>query len=640
MPAKAGEIIDRSFIMEHIKNTKYDVDTSASAIVLYEKEFIELFVDDNRVFRRRLCVTRVIQILKEDGLYAGKTGVYSYTTNEFPIIGATYNLVNDKVEKSELTSDGVKKLDLQGYTAYEITLPDVKRGSIIAYSYDKTDTSIRSRVYTWEIQGQFPKLMSEYRVTNPVTLVGFDPLLMPAAEPVRYRNLKAAEASEDDYVFITSTDPYFNTTDTWIRRNIPAFKAEPYTINKIKNKEVLERFLVSSYLWPPNSWAMVNKMYWNLMGTEEAINAPNIFFILTLDSLVKNAVTGSDKVTAIYKYIRDNFRLADSADLAVNAPDLKTLWERRTGNSAQINTLLIAMLHKAHFAADPLLIATTAELPFSEKVPVSERINYIACAVRLENSVLLLDASDKYNIPGVLPSKCYNGFAWAMGEEGYGLTLDPTLCENKERYYTRVFGFSDSGAKVEIRMKPGLLESQRLRKRFAGDKNEEAEYIKDRKSRFPEGVEISTLLLENKENADTEIVVKMTGILRFDPKKDTLALAHNFSGFFKINPFPDRERKQPLEFSMRSDYISSLSIELPANINPDSVFEPLHVSLDSTLSYDRVMNYVPESQIITVTASYTMGRTKFDAAEYQKLRDLAEKIVGDNSKKLVFRRRK
>ncbi len=640
LPATASDIVDDAFVKEHLNIGRYSIDTGASAVILFEKEEYRIFTDNKGVLKRKVVVTRVIKLLNEDAFYLSKMGVFCFNDAAAPIEGATYNLVDGIVEKTELKKRNLDRKDIgDGLSAITFVMPQIKRGCIIAYTYQQAST-IMPRLCSWHIQGEYPKLESQFSVTCPPLTVEYKPIRTTKLYPVQYKSIKQAQGSDDAFACVGSTDKNGNVTNLWIRRNVSAFKEEPYIANRNNYKEVHELYLVSLRFSDDNTWDNFNSVIWQKMGLGSDLNDPKLFFLLTLDSLAKPGMSENEKMLHIYYYVRNNFKAVSGEERREKNTDLKALWYNRSGTIGEINLLLTSMLLKAKLHANILLISTTEYESPNKNVPVSEQMNYVACAVMVDNKVVFLDASEKYNIPGVLPSKCYNGFAWAVGERGYGVMLDPVLLANKEHFNARVYGFTGNTAKIEIRYKKGEVECARLRNHWAKRSGAKGEYLDELKRRLPKGIEITSETVEHAADTDGDMEIRLSGTWRFNTATDVFSLQHNFAGVFNDNPFTSPVRKFPVEFRERSDYVANLVIELPNNFVPEGNLAPINISNDSLgFGYKRTTNYIPQSKMMTVSSSLNMKRTRFELTEYASLRGFFEQVVIDNSKLLVFKKK-
>src|SRR5690606_4326818 len=83
------------------------------------------------------------------------------------IIGTTYNLIDGEVVKINLNEKDIfrEKLD-DNHTIVKFTLPNIKEGSVITYSYTLT-SPFMFNYKGWNFQDDIPKLYSEYEASIP-----------------------------------------------------------------------------------------------------------------------------------------------------------------------------------------------------------------------------------------------------------------------------------------------------------------------------------------------------------------------------------------------------------------------------------------------------------------------------------------
>ena len=82
---------------------------------------------------------------------------------------------------------------------------------------------------------------------------------------------------------------------------------------------------------------------------------------------------------------------------------------KKTGNTADINLLLVSMLNYAKLNASPILLSTRSNgIPI---FPSRNGFNYVITGVELSNgSVVLLDATNKNAVPNIIPENTLNWF--------------------------------------------------------------------------------------------------------------------------------------------------------------------------------------------------------------------------------------
>lgn len=114
-----------------------------------------------------------------------------------------------------------------------------------------------------------------------------------------------------------------------------------------------------------------------------------------LDSALKNASdTAIDKAISIYNYVRDNY-LWNNIYGIYTTDDLSKIANSRTGNSADINMILIYLFKKAGLTAFPVLIKTVDKGHLDLDWASAKQFNNLIACVEIDNKRYFFDAKNK-----------------------------------------------------------------------------------------------------------------------------------------------------------------------------------------------------------------------------------------------------
>lgn len=155
--------------IEELKEKQHPKDSSAVAAYVFNKgkTYFQYTQDDG--FSLITDVEVKIKIYKKEGYDWANKAIRYYIGNsgskENVIFNkaATYNLVNGAIEKTKLKNEGEFTENVNKYwNVKKITMPNVKEGSIIEYSYTIKSPFI-SNLTDWDFQKSIPVNYSEYR---------------------------------------------------------------------------------------------------------------------------------------------------------------------------------------------------------------------------------------------------------------------------------------------------------------------------------------------------------------------------------------------------------------------------------------------------------------------------------------------
>ena len=246
-----------------IESTTYDKDSTANAIVIYEEG--KSYVDQSD-YQLKTEVKHKIKILSRKGFDKATIAIYLYNkNNKFEsvknIIATTYNKNGNDVTKHNLDEEHIYKEEYdENHTIVKFTLPNIKVGSVITYSYTLS-SPFMYKFKEWYFQDDIPKLYSDYKTSIPanwfynVKLVGYKKLDIQTSE-IKKRCLKGARGGFSDC-----------SVNHYAMKDIPAFIEEDYMTHSSNYLARIEYELMTfknfdgeEYNYT-KSWATVDKEF-------------------------------------------------------------------------------------------------------------------------------------------------------------------------------------------------------------------------------------------------------------------------------------------------------------------------------------------------------------------------------------------
>src|SRR6185295_1525115 len=258
----------------------------------------------------------------------------------------------------------------------------------------------------------------------------------------------------------------------WVMKDVPALKEEAFTTtinNYISKIEFQLAQIVYPNSIPQNVMGDWYKVSEELLESEyfgQAINRPNNWLDDDMKLIVGTAASNEQKARAIYAYVRDNFSWNNYYARYLTGT-LRDVFKNKGGTVADINLLLIAMLHHEKINAEPILLSTRRHGLTHELYPLMDRYNYVIAKVSIDNNVYFLDAVQPRLGFNRLPIDCYNGNARIISKEPAACYfLTDSLSELKN---TTVMIINNDKNEVEgfCNVKLGYYESLDLRNKIA-----------------------------------------------------------------------------------------------------------------------------------------------------------------------------
>ncbi len=358
-----------------------------------------------------------------------------------------------------------------------------------------------------------------------------------------------------------------------------------------------------------------------------------------LNDVMAEAIGGAnndlDKARNIFAYVRDNMTCTNYSRKYLEKP-LRSVLKARSGNAAEINLLLTAMLLKANLAADPVMLSTRSHGYTYALYPLLDRFNYVISRVGINGKYYYLDASKPRMGFGKLGTDSYNGHARVINENATPVDfVADSLLEGK---ITSVFLINDEKGNLSGSMQqtPGYYESYSLRNRIR-EKGKD-QLFSDIKKAFNADIEIKSPAIDSLDKYDHPLAIRYQFDFKID-KEDILYFNPMFGEGWKENPFKSAERTYPVEMPYTIDETYLLRLDVPAGYTIDEVPKQIMVKLNE--DDDGFFEYrLSESNgTISLRSRIRLKRAFFLPEEYENLREFFNLVVKKHSEQIVFKKK-
>ena len=628
--------------------SKHNFDTSVSAVVIADIGSSRFAGNNNGWFSLEFRRHNRIKILNKNGMDAANIEIPLYFDGKMEervtnLKASTYTLDNGKVIETELDKKSVfkDKYD-KNHVLVKFTLPGVKEGCIIEYSYLLTSDFLRN-LQPWEFQGDYPVLWSEYEVGMP------DFFAYVFLSQGSFQLDHKVESSRETYNILdqsaTGRSEHYTLTANlarhkWIAQNVPALKTESYT-STIRNHISKIEFQLSQFKFP-NSPVKDILGNWSKLATElmkdedfgEDLNKNNNWLDDEMKEITGGATSQLEKTKKIYAYVRDRFTCTGKRGFGLSA-SLKTTDKNKNGYVADINMLLTAMLKHEKVEAYPVLLSTRSHGYTNEYYPLIDRFNYVVCAAKVDDKIYYLDASDPSLGFNRLPDECYNGHARMItNDNAIAVYFNPDSL--REKKLTTVFLRADKAGEWEGRFtfNLGYYESLNIRSRIK-EKGEDA-FFKAIQSGLADNYEIKEKKVDRLGELDMPLRVEYDFTIK---QEDDMIYFNPMMGEgYNDNNFKAAERNYPVEMPYAIDETYVFSFEVPAEYIIEEIPKSAKVNFGET---DGFFEYLIDKteNTIRLRSRIKLNRTTYAAEEYNDLREFYSYVVKKHAESIVLKKK-
>jgi Transglutaminase-like superfamily/Domain of Unknown Function with PDB structure (DUF3857) len=644
--AKFGKITPEDF-----RPTSYAIDTSAEAVILADIGSTEIVGNDKNGCSLQFNNYRRARIMKRSGYDIANIEINLYADGDAEeklqsLKAVTYNLENGKVVETKLDVKNAvfkEKID-KNRVIKKFTFPNIKEGSIIEYDYE-VESDFLFNLQGWAFQGGEPRIWSEYNVAMPeflyyVTLTqGYQSFAIRDHKDSRasYTFGDAMSGSSSDRSTFTTGVTYFR----WVMKDVPALKPESFT-STISNHIAKIEFQLAEYRAPfrpqnvMGTWVQASEHLLTADYFGASLNKDNGWLSGATDDATKGAVTDVDKAKNIYAYVRDNMTCTGRYGRYIETT-LKSVLKGRNGNEAEINLLLTAMLRKAGFLADPVLLSTRNHGYAYSLYPLMDRFNYVITLLRIDGKDYYLDASLPNLGFGRLNSDCYNGHARVINETATPLEFSADSLV--ERKMSSIFIINDAKGNLDgsMQQSPGYFESEHIRD-VVKDKGQ-PQLFNDIKKAFNADITLTKPVIDSLNKLEEPVFIRYD--FSFSPgNEDVIYINPMFGESWRENPFKSAERLYPVEMPYARDEVYILQMEVPKGYVIDEMPKQMVVKLNE--QEDGIFEYrLSESNgIISLRSRLQLKRAYFQPDEYESLREFFNLVVKKHAEQIVFKKKK
>jgi len=594
-------------------------DTSAVAAILFKT---------GRVYFEDLTtITRVktkIKIYKKEGYEWANEEILHYIDGENVYFSdaVTYNLVDGKIEKTKLKSEGEFEQKINKYFSQKkITMPNVREGSIIEYEYTIRSGNFGS-LRDWYFQSSIPVNYSEYNVKIPYFLT-FN---------------KRAKG----YVFPKlSSEPTYNreTSEVYKLENIPAIKEESFVnnINNYKASISHELAMVNIpgryYKSFSTDWDAVTKIIYEDDDFGPELNKTG-YFEDDIKTVINDLKTREETIDAIFNYVKASVKWNNYTGYSCN-DGVRKAYKDKTGNVAEINLILTAMLRYAGLTANPVLVSTREN--GIALFPSRTAFNHVIAAIETPEGFILLDATEKYSVPNVLPLRDLNWRGRLIRKDGTSVEVD-LMPKNLSRESTNmsIVLKSDGSAEGKIRRQFTDHEALEFRQKNLATSNEI--YLEELENKN-HNIEINDYARENDLNLSKPIVESYSFKDTKDIEiiNDKIYISPMLFMAAKENPFKQEVREYPVDFGYPFQNKYNFNIEIPEGYVIESMPQPINIATGENIGAFRFI-IGNAGNTIQVSVTKTINTALITSDYYEILKNFYQQIIDKQNEKIVLKK--
>ncbi len=636
---KFGKITDEERTM-----MTYPADTSADAVVLFDRMAVDFVWDDEKGPKLHENYIRRVKLLKSSSFDRGDLTIgYNRGSEKISGLKAAIHLPSGetlKIKKGDIVHEKVN----DDYGEYKIAFPQVTEGAVLEYAYDKYNDYITS-LPRYYFQEGIPVKWAEYR----------------ASIPAYYHYISLGTNSGLDIATTTKNQvawgPVFraggnnqveHTRVRYAIRDQKAYETQPYT-NNFRDYISQVRLQLQAVVYPNqpvnnvfNNWSETAKELGDNAGFGKIYGNGGNYNKVWKEAgpLISAGATDTEKVQAAYEYVADNiewnrqFRLT-----AENTPD--KLLDVKTGSVAEMNLMLVALLREAGIEAHPMLVSLRNSGAPIEFYPIISQFSTTLVYAEVDGKPMILDVNEADRPAGLPRVSALNHRGWVADVDN-PRWVDIEVPSSSKLLMSEVV--IDAEGMAEVTMK-GRMENYYA---FYGrdqikdmETNVDAPFADDILELFPDaqvldfGSDMKDADEVGKLNIELTMQVPVGEVI-----DDYLYVRPNLIPVLEKELADVKERLYPVDFPYPWVERFITTIKIPEGYAVEELPESTVVRTPDNQASVMLAAEDKGDGTISVNFSINMAKTFYEAKDYEQLRQIFENIIAMQEATIVLKRSK
>lgn len=634
---------------EEILEKIHPTDSEATAAVLYKKSKIYFEYNDQWEYIQE--VEARIKIYKKEGFEKATIEVPLYKpgsgSNEIfsGFKAFTYNLDGKKISKDRVKSDGQFQEDYTDEWVLEkFTFPNIQEGSVIEYSYKITSPYIFSLPWFY-FQQDIPVNFAEYTVDIPQYL-GYKSFYKGYFSVNKNENREQREFTFR-YVPRQKVGSYAKTEESKLNTAMTKTIYTAVNVPKVTNEEYVNN--INNYLtsikqeleWirmPEAATKSYTKNWDDVINTivssdrfGKELKEKN-YFESDITPLLANATTNLEKAVVLFEFLKNKMTWNGTYG-KYTREGVKNAYKNKTGNVAEINLILTAMLRHAGLNANPVLLSTKSYgIPL---FPTVDGFNYVVSSAEIDGQLLLFDATSTFSSPNVLPERTINWTGRRVKENEQIKVID-LMPSKPSRRVTNMEVKILEGGKIEGKLRNTFTDYLALNHREKFASTNEAEYVEKVENNHI-NFKVKDFSFQNKQDPYKPLIESydFEKTNAFDQIGDNIFIQPTFFLLSTTNPFKNETRDYPIDFKFPTQETYLINIILPEGYQVESVPQSEIFELPDGLGEFKYLISQTDSNI-QIRVNSNINSTMVPADLYTPIKEFFEGKINKLSEKITL----
>lgn len=611
-------------------------DSAADAYVLYDQERMAVDIGFSGKLQLEEARHRRVKLIRESSFDRADVEIrFRPKSQKVLNLDAAVHLPNGETIKLK-NRDFIREELTDELSVMKWTFPSITPGAVIEYRYLLTNDYITVPPrYTF--QESIPVRYTEYSSVIPGIFS-----YVNLGNGTNF-NVRKSEVKNKAYGSSTYSVYY----ETYGFRDLPAYKRQPY-VNNFEDYIPNVRYQLQSITYPDgrrekvfSDWHETAKEIdgWDNFGKAFSSRGMSNSVWKEAEMKIAGLETETEKAEALYNFVTTRVKWDGDYDWTSDrSPD--KVFEAGTGNSGEINLMLLALLKNADIKAHPMLISLRGGGSPIQVYPIMSQFRHVMVVAELDGTEVIMDPNDRRRPMGLPRVVALNHTGMVM-DPANPHWMDINVPPARQTVVAGLVIDETGKAEVDITSRMESYYAFNGREKIASmEKDDEFPLFEDIMSRHPEAAMLEKDIKEEERKSGQLDMTMKLNVQVGEVIDDYMYLQPILMQILETELADAEQRLYPVDFPypMMERYISNIT--LPEGYVLDELPESLRVrSEDGSISCLFTASSNQTNQI-GINLQVSIDRTVYQPDEYVILRQIFKKIIELQETTLVIKRAK
>src|SRR5690606_1247006 len=297
---------------------------------------------------------------------------------------------------------------------------------------------------------------------------------------------------------------------------------------------------------------------------------------------------------------------------------VRKAYKDQVGNVAEINIMLTSMLRYAGLNANPVLVSTRQNgIPL---FPTIDGYNYVISCVETDQGIILMDATNRYSTPNMLPIRALNWEGRIVRKDKSSTTIGLYPNAKSQETVLAMMNLNESGKlEGQLRTTATVYEAMAFRENYM--ETDKDQFLENLENKY-NGMEISEFDVKDVEDLSKPVIESYKFTL--ENQADVINGKIYFSPLFFLkhseNPFKLDKREFPVDFGYSKASSYRLIINLPEGYQVESLPEQIVYQLPDNLGMYSYIIDNTQKNVIQISISNEINTPIVSPVHYEAIK--------------------